>query len=116
MCPGTLRQGAPGPYGRGALWNAAFHKRVERGDHRIPQLPLLIGLWFSPSPGGTPDEIQGGTDESVGPHRVISLRGDDYPIASSRCQPAEIRVAITTVPVRPKHLDRKDAKETGPAI
>ena len=105
MCPGTLQQAAP-PACRKS-------RTVER---RVPQQPLLIGLWFSPSPGGTPDEIQGGTDESVGPHRVISLRGDDYPIASSRCQPAEIRVAITTVPVRPKHLDRKDAKETGPAI
>ncbi len=36
-----------------------------------------IGIEFSPPPGGTPDEIQGGTDESVGPHRVISLRDRD---------------------------------------
>jgi len=50
----------------------------DRGGHRTrPQPGLPIGIEFSPPPGGTPDEIQGGTDESVGPHRVISLRGDN---------------------------------------
>ena len=50
----------------------------DRGGHRTrPQPGLPIGIEFSPPPGGTPDEIQGGTDESVGPHRVISLRDRD---------------------------------------
>ena len=74
----------PAPSGPG-FWRARrrtspgdVNAHRDRGGHRTrPQPGLPIGIEFSPPPGGTPDEIQGGTDESVGPHRVISLRDRD---------------------------------------